>query len=563
MLQVTLLGISYLSEAQEPLLLESINQSNSYIKDTFETESTTTYAYDENLRLINRTKKGPELCDDCTDYIQSQLESEVENWSFNKMGLEVYYSAIVKFWRKNEPQNPWKLQTNSINSRKTTYVEDTLIGQRVDITEYPRTDWQVSYKSTQTDDFQYNSKRQKIRHTAIYETINGNYTSGSFSKDYFTYENDLVKTETYLTRSYSNGDTIDYTNYIKTNSYDGSGKIQSFIEDYDYNGSKYKAKKLFIYNSSGQTIREENYYWNVVINDWALTVVSANEYYPTGIIKKNIQTSPSSDNNYDVTTIEYNEMGKQILLKQEVYDKQMVFIKEVQHYIIEYLNDESYKFTSFSDGGILMYSNYTESNASGKPLIIRFETKEYLPDSSFQQSSLTQTLYEYDNSGALTRTRETRVSYDADSLIMVSCCGWQYEAESLYSNRCDGTPLMKTRRQYNYVPGTEGDVEPLPLLTRDFYTYTPALCDIPENEDLSISIFPNPTKRTLNISSELLVLNNTSLKLVTTDGRLIRDIATPITTTITLDMTGIPPGLYIVRLENGNTHTEGKIVLTQ
>jgi hypothetical protein len=239
----------------------------------------------------------------------------------------------------------------------------------------------------------------------------------------------------------------------------------------------------------------------------------------------------------------------------------MVFISENYHTIIEWINDQSSKTTTFRADGIFSYLYLTQSDASGKPLLFRYETQNYTPDNSFLQSSLTQTIYEYNNVGALVRTRETRVAYDADSLISGGCCGWLYEAESLFTSRCDGVTASKSRRQYNYVSGTEGEIEPYPIMNREYYTYTPAACDFEENEENQLTVYPNPSTGSANITSDLLTLQDTRLILVTSDGKLIRQTFTPITTELAIDFTGLAPGLYIIKLENGSSHAEERVVV--
>ncbi len=549
-------------KAQEPLLLESVNQTYNYTTDTFEIENTTTYAYDQDSRLINRTRKGPELCMDCTEYLQEELDSETENWVFNSFGRETYYSNVMKLWRKNEPQNPWELQTTSLETRKTTYNEDTLVVERVVSAEHPHSDWQSSQTYDFTETYQYNNSRQVTQKISQYEITNNSYVSSEIQKREYTYENNLLTVETYSTQSLSNGEPTGFTNTTITYSYNSSQQLQSEVMDYDYHGSRYKSRKLYFYNTFGNVIREEGYYFNTYINDWIFSMSSDYEYYNTGIIRKSIGTT-TNGNNFTVTTTDYNESGKQVFSKDELYNDQMVLISENYHTITEWLNDKSSRTTGFGSDGIYSYLYLTEFDASGKPLLFRYETQNYTPDSSFLQSSLIQSIYEYDNGGDLFRTRETRIDYDADSLIMSGCCGFQYEAESLFASRCDGVTASTTRRQNNYITGTEGDMEPNPIFTREFYKYTPSVCDVEENEKISISVFPNPSFDAVNISSELLTLKNTRLLLVTEDGKMVSQTSTPITTTMSLDMTGIAPGIYIIRLENGDLHATERIVITQ
>ncbi|MDZ7607639.1 MAG: hypothetical protein U5K79_19070 [Cyclobacteriaceae bacterium] len=59
-------------------------------------------------------------------------------------------------WLKNEPQNPWKLQTTSIATRKTLYTEDSLVIDRVITNEYPEGDWRSYSLYTTTEHNEYN-----------------------------------------------------------------------------------------------------------------------------------------------------------------------------------------------------------------------------------------------------------------------------------------------------------------------------------------------------------------------------------------------------------------------
>ncbi|MDZ7608885.1 MAG: hypothetical protein U5K79_25670 [Cyclobacteriaceae bacterium] len=71
---------------------------------------------------------------------------------------------------------------------------------------------------------------------------------------------------------------------------------------------------------------------------------------------------------------------------------------------------------------------FSETTTDGQPLTYRIENHYFSPDSSSSESSLFRTLYEYDNSGALIRIRETRVAYNQDSIIIPGCCGKQFKA---------------------------------------------------------------------------------------------------------------------------------------
>ncbi|MDZ7607638.1 MAG: T9SS type A sorting domain-containing protein [Cyclobacteriaceae bacterium] len=279
-------------------------------------------------------------------------------------------------------------------------------------------------------------------------------------------------------------------------------------------------------------------------------------------MQRSVTTTPENGN-FRVVTVDYNESGKQTMELQELYDAQMNLIMVESKNTTVWYNKQSFESTVIRAEGVYVYANISETTTDGQPLTYRIESQSFSPDSSSSESFLFSTLYEYDNSGALLRTRETRVAYNQDSIIIPGCCGKQFEAESVFTNRCDGTAISKTRRQINYITDTPGDIEAYPELTRELYLYTESICELGGEEPMSLLVFPNPSSGAVTISSELLSQSETRLTILTTDGKLIRQMQTPISTSLALDFNTMTGGLYILRLENGSNHAEEKVLIIQ
>ncbi len=548
-------------QSQYPLLLETIQETYDRYTDTWNEESTISYAYDQTGRLINQTTKAPDPCKtDCPDYENTLFAKNIQTWAFDKNGLETRHTETNYRWQKTN-NTPWVLQIQYQSTRKTSYNGDSLITDQVFSHVYPAIEYQTGTSSTYTEHYEYNNDRQEILHTTLTENISQNYQSGRLNKTAYSYQNGLLQSESETRREFSKEDTTYYYNALTTYIYTASKMLESSTSESNSNGSIYRSKSQITYNAAGQKTKDESFYWDFGTGDWAYLSFKTYEYNPSGTIKQDVTTYLNDGTNYTVTTTEYDEVGKTSVETSNLYDNNMTFIKQVYKSYYEWVNDTDYRNTTVSEYGIWSYLQQNEKNSEGNPLIYKFESARFELDSSFRESSLYQDLYEYDNAGHLINRKETRVAYDADSLISEGCCGWLFEAESVYSNRCDGAPLTSIRTQNNYVPGTESEFYSEPLVTRQLNKYTNSVCAGDEEAPTAMTVYPNPSSGTINIASDILAHYNTRLSLVSADGKLISTMTSPVSSSFSMDLTGIAPGIYILRLENESAHDEQKVVV--
>ena len=287
-------------------------------------------------------------------------------------------------------------------------------------------------------------------------------------------------------------------------------------------------------------------------------------YNPNGTLQESENRILKDENGHiQINRYTYDEAGKVVLVVNELYDQNELFIKELFRSSTTWYDDKSYKSITSSENGIYSYLFYRAYNSENKLLNQEFEFVNYDPDSLFLESSLTKSIYSYDQSGYLVKINETRISYDQDSLINTGCCGFLYESEEIFNNRCDGASLTSTKEQWNYIPGTNGEFAPQPMRTRQLNQYSRSLCGDDEMESNSLVLYPNPTTGAINVMSDLFMAPNTNITLVSLEGHIIKSVTAPLTKEINMDFTGLASGIYVLKLSNDNGHSEGRIVLTR
>lgn len=554
--------------AQKPFLLQTIAQRYNYSTDTFDTEYTETYAYDSESRMIKKNRMWLPPCQDCTFYVNPEPASSTENWTFSKFGRETSYMKVSKWWVKMEPESTLEMETGYIENRKTTYNEDTLVLESF-VSKVYLGQWRVNTNSSETKTFEYNKMRKITRETQqeselIGLTPNGTENNRGYWRniDYTYDKGGLLLSEHIQSKGFQNGDTTDVRYTKNSYTYNAGGQLESKITEAEQFSGVYKTKIEYRYNSDGLVSRTENFYFDNVVNNWISYVSTDYEYYTTGVIRRSIESRRNGSIN-KITTTDYDTYGRVIFAKGELYDDQMVLIGEEYHSETEWINEKSNEYTVYFDDYFLRLFDLHESDASGNPLVELIEVEQRFlisGDSWDIRSSLNQTLYEYDNSGSLIRTRETRVNYEGDSIVSAGCCGWQGEAESIFTNRCDGVPESKERTEFTYISGTKNEFFPNPNITREFYTYSPAWCEEKTDKELLV-VYPNPSSGEVQIISDLLFMPHTRLFLVSTDGSIIRQTDAPVASDLTIDFTGMAAGVYIVKLENGTTHAVERVVV--
>ncbi len=85
-----------------------------------------------------------------------------------------------------------------------------------------------------------------------------------------------------------------------------------------------------------------------------------------------------------------------------------------------------------------------------------------------------------------------------------------------------------------------------------------------QNSGISFGIFPNPASEILNISVQSLETGKADLSLLTIDGKTIQSqsvLTSPDTQSLTLDVSNVSPGFYIIRFSNPNGAVNQKVII--
>lgn len=557
--------------AQKPLLLESTHQHFDSLTQTWSDDLKYIYSYDQNGNLIQQTRKNLNIClENCPYYSTWEFAQVNEYWKYNDKNQEEWNYNESLTYHRQDGQHQWELDINSKSSRITRYNEDSLILFHERKDEYPAIEeWQVGYTSTNTQQFEYNNYRKPVLAVEAYEYIGDQNHSGQITKTKYDYNGELKVLQKLTQRDYSDGDTTFYRNETIQYFYLSNGQIDYSLSEtmwtnYQDIPSYSNSKQTHTYNSQGNLEREDNYNWNFNTLAWELITYTSYTYNPGGTIKESEQRSWKDDNTHiQINRYTYNDVGKIVLVVNELYDQNEIFIKELFRSYTTWYNDISHKSITSSESGIYSYLFFREYNSNNKLLNQEFEFVNYGTDSMFLESSLIKSVYTYDQSGYLLKINETRVSYDQDSLIAVGCCGFLYESEEIYENRCDGAPLIVSKEQWNYIPGTNGAFNTEPILTRQINTFNRSLCNDDEIEYSPMVLYPNPTTGPIRIKSDLLNEKNTKITLTSMDGNMVKSTIAPITRELNMDLIGLAPGIYVIRLINDTGHSEGRIFLAK
>ena len=85
-----------------------------------------------------------------------------------------------------------------------------------------------------------------------------------------------------------------------------------------------------------------------------------------------------------------------------------------------------------------------------------------------------------------------------------------------------------------------------------------------QNSGISFGVFPNPATDALNVSIQSLETGKADLSILTIDGKTIQSqtvLTTPDSQSLTLDVSNISPGFYIIRFSNANGAVNKKIII--
>lgn len=130
---------------------------------------------------------------------------------------------------------------------------------------------------------------------------------------------------------------------------------------------------------------------------------------------------------------------------------------------------------------------------------------------------------------------------------------FRWKAEYNYEYNCDGSLKEEIRKDLDNFPPV-----------RYQYFYEGQLDCFSFEQDLNITISPNPSLGLIEIQSNLLTSGNTTLKVFSTDGKLVGEtLLLSRYLKQELDLSYLPNGLYFLQLRNGDHLKSAKLIITK
>ncbi len=558
--------------AQEPLLLETIEQNFNHQTQEWEDEYKTIYSYDQNGKMTGRHRYNLDACkvenpDDYCDY-QKRKSHRSEIWRYNKAGFEILYTDVSYEFVKKEGENYQVRDVNYVK-RETDYKDDSLITQQVSVEKFNFCEEEDRYRqiNINTTINRYNQKNKVIYSENKTEYIeNDEMDNFNVQSTSYNFSDDRLISQVEAERIFYQGDTMEYRDNLTEFHYNQYGLISEELITSTYksewNGpSSWQSKVTYHYNSKQLLEERSRYYWDSNTSTWGLSEVNNYEYFENGI-EKNVYTKQRSGEIYYVYVQNNDENGRAIFNSSETQDELGNVVEAESWMEREYFdgNKEGSQVWSYNSSGELNYSwlSCIEYNQDNQQIRNQWYWWNYEAD-TLEYRTVNDTKYEYDSEGFLVREDQKRHLYYSDSILMIGCCGGIYDKVTTYENRCDGAALIANIDYTYYQGGTNWEFESN-YQYRELNKFSTALCESYESEPVDLKVYPNPTNSKITIDSKLLQTHGTKLNLVDLSGKLLISEMAQISTGYQINFESFSPGIYILKLTNEFGSAEQKIV---
>ena len=361
----------------------------------------------------------------------------------------------------------------------------------------------------------YNDFNERSEYNYYTDTYNNNFVSLQ-SKRIYTYDDNqcLIEIERFTPTQINDQielELIGYEYFERDEMCNITTKINS--------GSNYDEKSDYSYDDRGFLIEKSNYNSNGN-QGWIFkgkeTYENDGQGRPLTVLNLN-----TSNNVTERTRYEYeNTEDDYTLESRETYQVATDTWFE--------LSREEYEITPLGERKRTLDQSSSINSNSG-------EVTTY-----FEKSD-----YSYDSSGYLTERNFERLTVEGNQVLQ------SLNLKSVYTNRCDG--IVKTENSI-LLSAPIGGLTGNP--TNTVFTYAPpAECEAPK-ESYNISLSPNPaTENYITLSSDLLYVPGTTVKLYSSNGQLLREFVSEISEQKSLDLAHLSSGIYALILENKNLET--------
>jgi hypothetical protein len=479
---------------------------------------------------------------------------------------------------RNNTDNTWQ------NSTLERYAYDGK-GRKINYSEYTWDQQGLKWDLWIDESYKYNYKNEVV----YTEHINYNRQSGKISSDHiYSYQNDLpIYEKNTMNDADGNVDFIttdtrsfnDQGNAVHTlREYSSPGKNESEISEsfqtYDDNGcltgtrtetqSDYNNNRSYSWDSIGYLVkadcnRERVSYFHKN-SEYSAIVLTHSEIYKLTydgngyLVKKKFYSGPAAD------TVNESNLRSTFTYVNDSLGRPLVTVRKDEDSGI------LYRFLGEYDGA--GHQTLQEIQQSDTSEIFWFTVVKFI----YTYDEYGDLVYYYGLEGYNATTGGFDINWDntwiyneKHFLEKELSHDWSWDWQSgqplnityttLYTDRCDGNPA------YAEYYRQEGDSGPQELTTKALYSYFDlANCETPPDQRESIVLFPNPASNYLNIYSEK-PFGHTEILITDERGRKIFAGAVQFNNYFSVDLRGIRPGLYFVRIKNESIDTVRKIMI--
>lgn len=434
---------------------------------------------------------------------------QVDNWTFDQEGREIFFSHEDVFLNdfvledKRSMQKKYDDNGNLIFSIQLSYSDTT---------------WR-EYRS----EYQYDDQNRLIE--------NINRQTNSYDPDYlfmnrFVYQyNDLENI------------TIEkeYAFYVGSAEWQLNGEIKTILNDNDCLIEQEETR----YRSTGEIYSKQKTALTVDENCRTLTRVFSRQSQNDTELKlrdKDIYTYDNNGENTMHISQRYNESTNNWdtdLIVTSEFDDDKRPIRRLTEYIFgEHSNQTLHLWTYNEQGEQVTFHRYQTYDGLGIETLLLANR-----DSS---------IYTYNEAEQLIYKKQFN-EYYYYQIEPPTINKFQYSTK--YAYYCDGQLKSTT-------------TENLPNIYRTTYEYDEGGDCHLDNQDLEITIFPNPSNGSMEIRSNLLASPNVELRVFSVLGQeVLHQKLTNVSERFSLDLTNVPNGNYVISIIQGKTIISNKVYI--
>lgn len=269
---------------------------------------------------------------------------------------------------------------------------------------------------------------------------------------------------------------------------------------------------------------------NLYPSNWIWIYETWNNYDGEGLLSSSVTVYPNS---LERILFKYDNNGRNAGQEQQTYD-------------------------SLSGAWITRYTSDAEYDDFGRTVFFQYHT--FAPPMDSLNAEIFSQRFFYDEKGFQYKSVFHFEGFQYRQLHGTDSWNWvftDYTFTNNYQDRCDGNPVVNNK--YYEDIGTE----PESRISRELYSYYDlASCEDVPDKPVPIVFFPNPAKDYFNIYNNK-PLGTSLVTIYNKDGYTVFSRQLDLDNYAPVDVSGLPSGLYIVKLNYDTGVKTGKLLISQ